>query len=98
MEGSSRSIFCVEDFRNLYKREKDFFKFGWGEHKNHLSDGYLYTIDVSGYNTKNKKRNVCSNLTPAGRLLGHGRTLPVPVNFLQTCYSPVPNWIKVKLG
>lgn len=73
---------CVEDLRKWYKKEKKAFKFAvpmvWREQKNHSNDCYFCSIDVSGYNSKNKKVIVYPNLTSADRPVKHGPGLPVP--------------------
>jgi len=65
---------CVEDLRKLYKKEKKAFEFAvsmvWREHSN---DCYFCSIDVSGYNSKNKKVIVYPNINSA-----NWPGLPVP--------------------
>ena len=47
------------------------------EQKNNSNDCYFCSIDVSGYNFKNKKVIFYSNLTSADRPVKHGLGLPV---------------------
>lgn len=73
---------CVEDLRKWSKKEKKAFRFAvpmvWREQKNHSDDCYFCSIDVSGYNSRNKKVIVYPNLPSAIRPVGHGPGLPVP--------------------
>jgi hypothetical protein len=50
----------------------------WREQKNHYDDCYFCTINVTGYNKKNKKVIKYPNLLSAIRPVPHGPDLPVP--------------------
>lgn len=73
---------CVEDLRKWSKMEKQTFKFAvpmiWREPKNHSNDCYFCSVDVTGYNSKNKKVILYPNLPSAIRPICHGPDLPVP--------------------
>lgn len=74
---------CVEDLRKWSNRKKKSFKFGvpmvWREQKNHTDDCYFCMVDVSGYNSKNKKGISYPNLHSALRPVPHGEGIPVPI-------------------
>ena len=88
---------CVENFRKWYKKEKKTFKFEgpmvWTLHSN---NSYFFS-EVFGYNTKNKKVIVYSNLTSADRSVNMdlGFLSLNHLSLLQTFCSPVPNLVKV---
>lgn len=79
---------CVEDLRKWSKKEKQAFRFAvpmiWREPRNHSGDCYFCSVDVTGYNSKNRKVIRYPNLPSAIRPEGHGPDLPVlipPENF-----------------
>ncbi|CAG9790224.1 unnamed protein product [Diatraea saccharalis] len=50
----------------------------WLEQKSHTTNCYFYTVDVKGFNTKNKKKIFYPNLDSAIRPVPHGPEIPVP--------------------
>lgn len=73
---------CEEDLRLWFKGKKNSFRFGipmiWREQKNHTTDCYFCSVDVKGFNTKNKKKISYPNLDSAIRPVSHGSEIPVP--------------------
>lgn len=73
---------CVEDLRKWSCGKKKSFRFGvpmvWREQKNHSDDCYFCSIDVSGYNSKNKNLISYPNLQSALRPVPHDEHIPVP--------------------
>jgi len=57
---------CVEDLRKWSKKEKTAFRFAipmiWREAINHCYDCYFCSVDVIGYNTKNKREIIYPNI------------------------------------
>ena len=51
----------------------------WKEPINHCNDCYFCSVDVSGYNTKNKIAIIYPNLLSAMRPVGNGPDLSVPI-------------------
>ena len=81
--GPTQGMLCmVEDLRKWSKNEKKSFRFAvpmiWRKPRNHSDDCYFCSIDVTGYNSKNKKVIFYPNLPSAIRPVGHGPGLSVP--------------------
>lgn len=73
---------CEEDLRLWFKGKKTAFRFGipmiWREQKSHTTDCYFCSVDVKGFNTKNKKNISYPNLDSAIRPVSHSSEIPVP--------------------
>ncbi|GBN19644.1 hypothetical protein AVEN_6796-1 [Araneus ventricosus] len=50
----------------------------WREQQNQTTDCYLCSVDVRGFNTKNKKNIFYPNLSSAIRPVPHTSEIPVP--------------------
>ena len=74
---------CEEDLRLWFKGKKNSFRFGipvmWREQQNHTTDCYFCSVDVKGFNTKNKKKISYPNLNSAIRPVPHSSEIPVPL-------------------
>lgn len=75
---------CEEDLRLWFKRKKNSFRFGipmmWREQQNHTTDCYFCSVDVKGFNTKNKNKISYPNLNSAIRPVPHSSEIPVPLS------------------
>lgn len=73
---------CEEDLRLWFNGKKTSFRFGipmiWREQQNHTTDCYFCSVDVLGFNTKNKKNISYPNLDSAIRPVPHSSEIPVP--------------------
>ncbi|GBO03259.1 hypothetical protein AVEN_24564-1 [Araneus ventricosus] len=73
---------CEEDLRLWFKGQKNSFRFGIPmmsrEQQNQTTDCYLCSVDVRGFNTKNKKNIFYTNLSSAIRPVPHTSEIPVP--------------------
>ena len=73
---------CEEDLRLWFNGKKTSFRFGipmiWREQQNHTTDCYFCSVDVKGFNTKNKKNISYPNLDSAIRPVPHSSEIPVP--------------------
>lgn len=73
---------CEEDLRLWFKGKKNSFRFGipmmWREQQNHTTDCYFCSVDVRGFNTKNKTKISYPNLSSAIRPVPHSSEIPVP--------------------
>lgn len=73
---------CEEDLRLWSKGKKKSFRFGipmmWREQQNHSTDCYFCSVDVTGFNTRNKKTISYPNLHSAIRPVFHSSEIPVP--------------------
>lgn len=73
---------CEEDLRLWFNGKKTSFRFGipmiWREQQNHTTDCYFCSVDVKGFNTKNKKNISYPNLDSAIRPVPHSSEIAVP--------------------
>ncbi|GBN48914.1 hypothetical protein AVEN_150705-1 [Araneus ventricosus] len=73
---------CEEDLRLWFKGKKNSLRFGipmmWREQQNHTTDCYFCSVDVRGFNIKNKKNIFYPKLTLGIRPVPHTSELPVP--------------------
>ncbi|GBN41933.1 hypothetical protein AVEN_209996-1 [Araneus ventricosus] len=51
----------------------------WREQQNHTTDCYFCSVDVRGFNTKNKKNIFYPNLSSSIRTVPHSSEIPVPL-------------------
>nr|CAH7720491.1 unnamed protein product [Callosobruchus chinensis] len=73
---------CEEDLRLWFKGKKNAFRFGipmiWREQKNHTTDCYFCSVDVKGFNSKNKRNISYPNLDSAIRPVPHSSEISIP--------------------
>jgi hypothetical protein len=73
---------CVEGLRYWYDGKRKAMPFAitmqWRVQKNHYEGCYFCTVNIAGYNKKNKKGFKYPNLLSAIRPVPHGPDLPVP--------------------
>lgn len=71
-----------EDHRLWFKVKKNAFRFGipmiWREQKNHTTDCYFCSIDVKGFNSKNKRNISYPNLDSVIRPVPHSSEISIP--------------------
>ncbi|GBN57739.1 hypothetical protein AVEN_255025-1 [Araneus ventricosus] len=71
-----------EDLRLRFKGKRNSFRVGipmmWHEQQNHTTDCYFCSVDIRGFNTKNKKNIFYPNLISAIRPVPHTSDIPVP--------------------
>jgi hypothetical protein len=74
---------CEEDIQLWFKCKKNSFRFGipmmWREQQNHTTDCYFCSVDVKGFNTKNKNKISYPNFHSAIRPVPHSSEIPVPL-------------------
>ncbi|GBN18347.1 hypothetical protein AVEN_64902-1 [Araneus ventricosus] len=73
---------CEEALRLWFKGKKNSFRFVipmmWRVKQNHTTDFYFCSVDVIGFNTKNKKNIFYPNLSSAIHPVPHTSEIPVP--------------------
>ena len=73
---------CVEGLRSWFKGNKKCFRFGipmiWREQANHTNDCYFCSVDVTGFNKRNRKEITYPNMISAIRPVPHNSDIPVP--------------------
>lgn len=73
---------CEEDLRLWFKGKKNAFRFGipmiWREQKNHTTDCYFCSVNVKGFNSKNKRNISYPNLDSAIRPVPHSSEISIP--------------------
>lgn len=73
---------CEEELRLWFKGKKIAFRFDipmiWHEQKNHTTDCYFCSVDVRGFNTKNKKKISYPYIDSAIHPVPHSSEIPVP--------------------